>query len=221
MPRTRVSCFIDGFNLYHAISDIDKPWKFDGNNWVSRKQYLKWVNLRGLAESFINNSADNLEDVFYFTALAYWRAKDKIRHQSYMSALGYYDVTTVLGSFKEKTKGCRACGASWKDHEEKESDVNLALYILNEAHKNTFDKALVVTADSDIGPAINLVLDQFPDKIVEILVPPKRFNITKGLRHRVRAHRIKEKHLKNNLLPEEIIGGDGNLVAKRPAKYDP
>lgn len=220
MPRTRVSCFIDGFNLYHAISDIDKPWKFSGSNWVSKKQYLKWVNLRGLAEAFINNSTDNLEDVFYFTALAYWRTDDKNRHLSYMSALKHFNVTTILGNFKEKTKGCRKCGASWKDHEEKESDVNLALYVLNEAHKNSFDKALVITADSDIGPAINLVLDQFPNKVVEILVPPKRFNITKGLRHRVRAHRIKEKHLVDNLMPEKIIGGDGRSIAKRPAKYD-
>ena len=34
----RVACYVDGFNLYHAIDDLRKP-------------HLKWVNLWALAES--------------------------------------------------------------------------------------------------------------------------------------------------------------------------
>jgi hypothetical protein len=34
----RVACYLDGFNLYHAIDDLQKP-------------HLKWVDLEALAQS--------------------------------------------------------------------------------------------------------------------------------------------------------------------------
>lgn len=40
MTKERVICYIDGFNLYHAIRDLKQP-------------YLKWVNLWTLASVFI------------------------------------------------------------------------------------------------------------------------------------------------------------------------
>ena len=34
---TRVACYVDGFNLYHAINDLNKP-------------HLKWLDIRAVAQ---------------------------------------------------------------------------------------------------------------------------------------------------------------------------
>jgi hypothetical protein len=77
-----------------------------------------------------------------------------------------------------------------------------------------------MTADSDLCPAIQLILDSHNNKKTEILVPPNRYQITRELRGMVVAHKIKQKHLKNNQLPDTIIDNKtGKIVASRPLKY--
>ena len=41
--------------------------------------------------------------------------------------------------------------------EEKGSDVNLALHLLNDAWLNAFDCAVIVSNDSDLAPALKMV----------------------------------------------------------------
>jgi len=55
----RISFFIDGFNLYHAI------------DYEPRFRRYKWIDLTKLACCFIPPH-DQLTEVFYFTALATW-----------------------------------------------------------------------------------------------------------------------------------------------------
>jgi hypothetical protein len=54
----RVACYIDGFNLYHAIADLGKP-------------HLKWVDLFALAQSLCR-AEETLVKVAYFSAYATW-----------------------------------------------------------------------------------------------------------------------------------------------------
>jgi uncharacterized LabA/DUF88 family protein len=201
---TRVSSFIDGFNLYHSIHDL-------------RKNYLKWVNLWDLSSAFIKPSKEKINNVFYFSAYATWLEDAYRRHQLYVQALEHFGITTVLGQFKQKQMKCHKCKASWISREEKESDVNMAVYLLHHAYLDTFDKALIVTADSDLIPPIKLIQKQFPNKEIVILSPPNRYRISKELRNSVQTIRIREKHLANNLLPSEIKTNNG--IVLRPEQY--
>ena len=124
-----------------------------------------------------------------------------------------------MGQFKQKARCCNKCGTSWVAHEEKESDVNIAINLLHHAHIDSFDKAQIITADSDLCPAIRLVKQHFPHKPIDVLVPPGRYDISRELRGLVTARKIKQKHLARNLLPEVIR--DGNILVNRPAKYAP
>lgn len=203
-------CFIDGFNLYHAIDDL-RP----------RANYLKWVDLRGLASAFIKPSTEELADVFYFSAYATWIPDAYARHRAYVKAVLATGVTPVLGQFKNKDRQCLGCKRTWTAHEEKESDVNLAIHLVQHAHLNNFDKALVMTADSDLCPAIRMVLSQFPEKEVQILVPPNRYDISRELRGLATAVKIRQKHLKRNLLPATVHGNNRKISIQRPKKYQP
>ncbi|MCW4015110.1 MAG: NYN domain-containing protein [Candidatus Bathyarchaeota archaeon] len=204
----RVQCYIDGFNLYHAIADLNI-------------NHLKWVNLWSLSEAFIQPSKEVLREVFYFTAYAKWIPQASRRHKEYVEALKSYGVAPVFGHFKNKKVTCRSCGSSWTSREEKGTDTNFVIQLVQEAHQNHFDKAIIVTADSDMVPAIHMVLNTFPNKEILVCTPPGRYDIAREIRGSVETKKMKQKHLKNNLLPENIYCPAGQIVATRPADYAP
>lgn len=207
-PKKRVTCYIDGFNLYHATVELG-----------AAHRRLKWVNLWQLANAFVKGSTEQLAGVYYFTALADWLPESKARHEAFIKANEYHGVTVVRGNFKAKRKKCTQCGATWVAHEEKQSDVNLAIHLVHHAHMNLFDRALVVTADSDMCSAIDMVLAEYPQKSIAVLVPPNRYHISRELRGKVDTYKIKRKHLERSILDENIFDSNGALVARIPPSY--
>lgn len=206
MIKKRIISFIDGFNLYHAICDL-------------KQNHLKWVNLRSLSEAFIKPSQEELIDVYFFSAYATWKEQSHLRHIKYVQALEAVGVSAVLGHFKEKKRRCRECKNEFIAHEEKETDVNIAIKLLDLAHRKAFDKAFIITADSDLCPVINLITDSFKEIEISILVPPNRYRIARELRNSVTTHKIKQAHLENNLFSEKIINGKNGKIIEIPKEY--
>jgi ribosomal protein L32 len=116
----RIIAYIDGFNLYHAIDDLGKPNSRKPNASQVRKHHLKWLNLWTLCESMAREG-EVVAEVNYFSAFATWRADAHKRHIEYVKALKHVGVSCQMGHFKEKHRVCRSCGASWVEHEEKET----------------------------------------------------------------------------------------------------
>lgn len=170
---TRTIALIDGFNFYHAI---DNHLRDTGEN-------LKWLNYRKLIESLCEKSG--VTKVFFFTAVASHLGKDKEnRHWRYIKALQTTDISIIKGNFKKKelnfqVSNRRAKVMVWKEsHEEKETDVNIALTMLDKAYQNEFDQCLLCTADSDLVPAVKLTKMRFPNKRIRLIVPPGSQNIS-------------------------------------------
>jgi len=89
MNQQRVICFIDGFNLYHAINRLNTP-------------HLKWLNLWSLSSVFIRPKSQKLVDVIYFSAYADWLPQSKKRHTQYVKALISSKVTRFWGNSSKK-----------------------------------------------------------------------------------------------------------------------
>ncbi len=109
-------------------------------------------------------------------------------------------------------------------HEEKETDVNIGIHLLNDAYKDLYDHALVMTADSDISPAIKMVKENFPQKFIYILNPPKSIQSGELIRAAGGfqfSREIKEAHIGENLFPQKIFDSSGILIAERPKEYNP
>lgn len=210
----RVACYIDGFNLYHAIDDISRASRGVDN-------YLKWVDLGKLMRIFTDPKAHTVTSVKYFSAYANWLPDQAARHRLYVAALKSGGIEPIMGRFKDKEIYCKRCKTTFWGHEEKESDVNLATHLLNDAHLNTFDQAFVVSRDSDLCSPIRLLRLGFPSKRVKVIAPPGRSHSKElwALAHS-RAT-IAEEHLEACLLPERILDGGGNEVCVRPSEYDP
>jgi uncharacterized LabA/DUF88 family protein len=207
----RVAAFIDGFNLYHAID----------NTGLS---HLKWLNLWSLCEAFAPSPQFTLTAVYYFSAFATWRSYSCERHRQYVEALKAVRVTPILGRFKEKNRSCRSCETSWKDHEEKESDVNIALHLYREAARDRYDRALLVTQDSDLVPAVRMVRGDFPKKTIRILTPiglHHSYELATAAGDLSHARAMKRVHIEHALFPREVVNQTGTIAAIRPREYDP
>lgn len=99
----RLTAFIDGFNLYHAID-------------ATGRHHLKWLDLRKLCREFAPSPGQQLTTVYYFSAYATWRPDAYARHRSFVAALEATSVVPVMGVFKAKDRSCRRCGSAWIDH---------------------------------------------------------------------------------------------------------
>ena len=128
VEKERIVCFVDGFNLYHAIHAIGKP-------------HLKWLDLRLLFSHLTRSKSQIITQILYFSAFPTWKPASYHRHRLYVTALSATGVTPVMGQFKNKPKQCQKCGTQWVNHEEKETDVNIALAILDLSYRDQYDHA--------------------------------------------------------------------------------
>lgn len=65
----------------------------------------------------------------------------------------------ILGKYLKKKITCFRCGNVIHTHEEKETDVRIATQIVADAYQDNCDLQIVVSADSDMIPAIELATE--------------------------------------------------------------
>ena len=210
----RVVCYIDGFNIYHAIDDMSRASR-------GKLNYLKWLDLRKLAAVFTDPAMHEVAAVKYFSAYATWMPPQHERHQIYVKALRATGVEPIMGQFKEKDIYCRECKLTHKGHEEKESDVNIAVHLISDAYNDRFDQAFIITRDSDLSGPIRYIRDQFPKKRVKIIAPPQRGHSKELWALATSRASISKEHLEKCLLPEKVLDAKGETVCTRPPRYAP
>jgi uncharacterized LabA/DUF88 family protein len=198
----RAIVYIDGFNLYHAIDELNKP-------------HLKWLDLWALGQSLLRDK-ERLEKVYYFSAYPHWKLASEQRHRIYVKALEAQSVTCEMGHFKNKDGRCNSCGATWKRHEEKETDVHMGARLVADAYAQKFDRAILITADSDLLPAIKIVQSAFPEKELFAVAPPKRMAHARGLNPRLE---ITPGRLAKCRLPDEGRDKEGVVLFACPAEW--
>ncbi|WP_129774839.1 NYN domain-containing protein [Peristeroidobacter soli] len=204
----KVSFYVDGFNLYHAISKLQRP-------------ELKWLNLRVLAASFLEKQ-DTLVGVTYFTAPMVWNADKYQRHREYITALVAQRVAVVESRFLKSKKYCNGFARYCDFYEEKQTDVAFAVRVLTDAHLGVMDRAILVTADSDQIPLVRQLVESFPALAVHIAAPPGRMREARDL-CKAASHRseISEGRLATCLMPRNVTDETGRVVARCPISYLP
>jgi uncharacterized LabA/DUF88 family protein len=199
----RFCFYIDGFNVYYALQE--KPYY---------RKY-KWLNYRKLAEKVIQ-SKDEITGIFYFTALVRWKPQSVIRHEEYIKVLRSVGVETIRGRFMRKHIMCHLCNRHFLTHEEKQSDVNIALKMLGDAVEDVYDKALVISADSDLLPVIKSIQFHAPEKEIGVMFPIgyTSFELRQNAAFR---RKMSEKLLQDCQFPDRIeLGG---TIIERPDSW--
>jgi len=202
----RVIAYIDGFNLYFGLRS-----KF------GRRYY--WLDLPGLAKNFLREE-QQLVGTHYFTARIRnngFNDADARRQSNYIDALVAMGAQIHEGHYLEKDRSCRGCGNTWKDYEEKMTDVNIAVQLLSDAFDDNFDTAFVVSGDSDLTTPIKRVLTRFPNKKIVVLFPPDRHS--KQLKQTASAFlSIGEHKLRTSQLQDPVFTASGHPL-RRPAEW--
>lgn len=216
MPQERVAIYIDGFNLYHAIDNLEKP-------------HLKWVNIRKLATLLIKPKSQCLVDVRYFSAFGnHFSGTTKVhrltRHREYVKALEAKGVLVHLGNFAKRDLhyGERSgrYKAKWRRFEEKQTDVAIAVQLIHDAHMDKFDRALIVSLDTDMLPAFRIMQAAFPAKSVVCVAPPNRPHHRDIQNLGIELDNIKVSQIEKALFGATVTKA-GVCVAKRPKAYAP
>jgi len=211
--------FVDGFNLYHAIDKY-----FDHNTY-------KWLNIRKLAEQFIE-ADEEIKKILFFTAYTIWNTDKIKRHKKYITALSSKGIEIVKGNFKKVEKKFRkdkmkVIESSVSDselpdelvfqtYEEKETDVNIAVKILEYADTELYDRFYIISGDSDFIPAIKSAKKNYRKiEFINILpIESSGYSLGQVCDDQLK---IEEKHLKSSLLEDEIK--IGKLIIKKPSKW--
>ena len=202
----RVACFIDGLNLHHSL----------------RVNYHKWLDLSALARRLISSRSESISAIYYFFAHAKWRPESYRRDREYIAALEATGVNVVFGHFKKKDRYCKACGIYLPDHEEKETDVNIALYMLDGAYESLYDKAMLFTRDGDLAPVLKMIRRKFPNLEIEVVAPPYLRHSSDLIQLATSKKKIRIQQVEDCLFPGQVINPQtGAIAATRPTAYDP
>lgn len=201
----RVCVFVDGFNVYHSMIE-HRPA-------LTR---FKWLDYMALARCYIGGK-DTLQRVVYFSALATWDQHKVNRHQTYLRALRRQGVEVVLGKFKRKDRRCRLCRGTFQTFEEKLTDVNIAIHMFRGAFLDEYDRAILISGDTDILPAIRAIHELFPAKQIGVVIPVGRRS--EDLKQECDLHfRMQEAQLARCQLPERMADSAGADI-QRPDSW--
>lgn len=199
----RVAFYIDGFNVYHALQENPEYWKY------------KWLSYAKLAQCYVT-AADRVVKICYFTAYVTWDRGKETRHRNYTAALRTTDVDIVHGAFRRRERRCRLCGGTYRTFEEKQTDVNIAINLFEGAVKDIYDAAIIVSADSDLAPAIEAVKSAFPHKEIGVVLPIGR--PAEYLKKISDFHvKMKRKHLQTSQFEDIVELGDGRKAVRPPS----
>ena len=203
----RAAVFIDGFNLYHGLK-------------AAADNHLKWCNLWQLSEDIIPSKSQELVEVHFSTAFVPNDNEKTIRHRAYNRALTLVRVKIHEGTFVNDRRRCPSCAHEWKIWAEKQSDINIALALMDAAYRDVFDHCYLMTTDSDHAATVTWLRAKFPGKELTIVVPPnkERSKLIEAWAGGA-IIRLERANIERALF-DEVVTGEGGSI-KRPRAYAP
>ena len=172
LTKKRVIFYIDGFNFYYGLKNAGSKWK---------KFY--WIDIVKFCKSFLKED-EELECVKYFTARPLNNVGKRERQNILMKVnkmLHGDQFKIYYGKYTQKTITCLAtCKEEFELFEEKQTDVNIAITMIEDYITKKCDKTILISADSDLLPPLRSIerLEQslYKDHKVEVFFPPVSFS---------------------------------------------
>jgi uncharacterized LabA/DUF88 family protein len=192
----KVIIYIDGFNLYHSLTSDSH----------------KWLDLKKLSSCFVSPK-DEIIAIKYFSALS-WNHEKRKRHENLIKVYTDSGITTILGKFKEIQVICpkkiKGCSGKYITHAEKQTDVNIATQIVQDACQNKMDKAYIISRDSDLIPAIKILNSL--GKYSKIIFPINKAFVEE-LKTTANQHQVlKTEDFEKSILPNPYITKTGEKI---------
>ena len=234
--NSRTIVYVDGFNLYYGVKSLDRP-------------RLKWLDIGKLGATLAGGGGECT--VKYFTAMIRNDPEKESRQKLYHLALrtACPSLEIIPGKFHFKNKfwcpacgrgasrvGCEFCGERYKIPQEKQTDVNIAFHLTRDFDAGAFDRAFVVSNDSDLMLPVSEIAAA-PGREIFVVLPPSRKKDkpkkrgqrgdSHSFKHKNSAlaeqandsHSIDEKMLMDCLLLNPVVTGNGKKLFM-PEKWE-
>jgi uncharacterized LabA/DUF88 family protein len=161
--KKRCIIYMDAFNWYFGIFQHRPAWK--------------WLNVQSFFEAL--RLDEDVVAVKFFTALVEpvkHVSQRRDRQKRYLKALGTLPkVKIILGKYQERTVTCPARDCmrhlEYQVPEEKKTDVNIAVNLLEDAFRGLTDSMVIVSGDSDLEPAVEWVRRNRPQIKITVYIP--------------------------------------------------
>jgi uncharacterized LabA/DUF88 family protein len=205
----RTFVYIDGLNLYYR---------------AVRGSPHKWLDIASMSQAVLPASC-TVARINYYTAHVSGRLDPQApaRQNAYLRALSTLpNVAIHFGKFlvSEKWSGFVTppqdyrpqpkVALVWKT-EEKGSDVNLGVHLVRDAFKGAFEHAAVLTNDTDLCGAVEIVTQEVGLPVT--LLTPMAKPATSLARLATHVRHI-QPYLGPCQLPNPVIGKNGKQIAK-------
>lgn len=225
MLRTRI--YVDGYNLYYGcLKGSSSKWldllglfetyvlpsAVPSAEHISQAYSLCQLSLKYFTAPILEQAASASDSLRCQDT--YHAALNKHHHERIEIIKGYYSLVQARAKLVDKNnskKWPRDCQFAdiWK-LEEKQSDVNLALHAFKDAVLDEVDQVVIVTNDTDIAPALEMIR-QLTSTVIGLVIPttnqqrrPNKALVNHA--HWVRTH-ITHQELQLAQLPRTIVAG--------------
>ena len=214
----KILVLIDGYNFYHKLREFQHRFN----------RCVKWLNYNDLIKCYFDDYEDFEFEYFYFSAIAEFKGEDTInKHKTYIEALKNEGIKVVLRKFKEKTIFRCKCNEKCKNcnnipdktpiikHEEKNTDVNIAITLIEKAINKEYEKCYIVSSDSDFNTAIKRAKEIYPQGSITLVPPPqvdnknrKKMYFIDGIKNLTGTKPlfVSWKNILNSQFPDEYCG---------------
>lgn len=104
--------------------------------------------------------------------------------------------------------------------EEKGSDVNLAIHLLNDAWLDKYDCAVIISNDSDMAESLKMVRLHHPTKVIGLITTGGKIRTSEELKkHAHFTRKIRTGLLRNSLLPNPITEKNTGHIIHKPTSW--
>lgn len=205
MEKQKVIVYVDGFNFYYGLKN--KGWK---------KFY--WLDVVKFFERMMNNN-QILVEVNYFSARPHDVIASKKQDLFFSANKINPKFHLILGTYLKKRKNCPICGGEFQTYEEKETDVRIATQMINDVYKKRCDITIIVSADSDMVPSVEVIREIDPAHKIFVYFPPLKHSVTlSNSCNATKKLNDYKARFNQSMLPEEVELPNG-YVAKRPDNW--
>ena len=184
------SVYIDGLNLHHGCLKGTSYERLDLGKFC--KKLLQPLNVT---------------EINYFISAPFGSHRKKQQYKSYIKALERIpEVNIVTGTLKPREKtgpNIKNPGdiVTIKVLEEKHTDVNLAVHLIDDSYQKKIDCAVIISNDIDMLGAMEMFRKRHPDKILGLIIPTHQWTQKELCAQANFAIRITDEHLEGCILP--------------------
>ena len=201
----KANFYFDGHNFYNGLVD-------------SGYQHYYWLDIVAFSEKVLGTLDGDHELIraYYFSAPPNFHKAKKGRQKRFFDANENNNQFKLkLGYHRDRSKNCNNCGQKIPMSEEKQTDVNIALYMLGKAVKKECNLSILVSGDTDMIPVIEAIKDVDPNHQIMAFFPPARktnqmINYLDGWRDL--SDTAYDSIFFDSLLPEKIALSNGNSI---------